>query len=476
MCGVWAYIGLQVTDPTKYVKRLKARGPDGTNVVGGNGYWLGFTHLSINGSAGMQPISCGSIQLVCNGEIYNYKELAKEYNIVIPPGGSDCSILPELYKKTTITEFCRLLDGVFAIIIIDKGEVTVVRDPYGVRPLFQEGIYCFSSEAKALPNLGGDISQFPPGSWFQKGERRSYHEIPWIKQPILDIPYKAEESLRQALFASVKKRLLSDKPIGALLSGGLDSSLIVAILSRRIRNLQTFSIGLADSEDLKAARKVAVSCGTKHHEIVITEKEYLSAIPYVIRAIESADVTTVRASVGNWLIGKYIRENTDIKVVFNGDGSDEVGGGYRYFQRAPTGIAFEEECRRLLKDICYFDVLRSDRCISAHGLEPRTPYLDKQFVATWLAISTKLRKTAMEKEVLRNAFYDYLPTEILFRKKEAFSDGMSQNVPWKDIPNEEEYYRLLYEEEYPFGLIPYKWMPKWSPETDDPSAKTLTFY
>jgi asparagine synthase (glutamine-hydrolysing) len=269
---------------------------------------------------------------------------------------------------------------------------------------------------------------------------------------------------------------LSDKPIGALLSGGLDSSLIVSILSRHIKNLQTFSIGLVDSEDLKAARIVAKLCNTKHHEIIITQKEYLDAIPDVIRAIESPDVTTVRASVGNWLVGKYIRAHTNIKVVFNGDGSDEVGGGYRYFQRAPTQIAFEEECRRLLKDICYFDVLRSDRCISAHGLEPRTPYLDKQFVATWLGISTNFRKTLLEKEVLRNAFYDYLPTEILYRKKEAFSDGMSQNVPWKSIPNEAEYYQMLYEEEYPVGLVPYKWMPKWSPETDDPSAKTLTVY
>jgi asparagine synthase (glutamine-hydrolysing) len=163
-------------------------------------------------------------------------------------------------------------------------------------------------------------------------------------------------------------------------------------------------------------------------------------------------------------------------VVFNGDGSDEIGGGYRYFQKAPSNVEFENECVRLLEDISYFDVLRSDRCISAHGLEPRTPYLDKQFVSTWLSIPTSLRRTKLEKQILRHAFVGYLPSVILYRKKEAFSDGMSQNVPWKSIPNEEAYYKELYDKYYSQELVPYKWMPKWSPETTDPSAKTLNIY
>jgi asparagine synthase (glutamine-hydrolysing) len=477
MCGILGYFGKHIVDAKALIKKLKHRGPDGTNIVTGDGFILGFALLSINGEAGMQPVQKGSVYVVCNGEIYNYKQLAADYGITIPEGGSDCSILPELFVKTrSVTEFCRVLDGVFAMIVVNNGNPTVIRDPYGVRPLFMEEKDAFASEAKALPNLGGHIQQFPAGTFFQNGRFRSYHEIPYIKQPFFKNTHSAEAALHDALTTSVKKRLLSDRPIGALLSGGLDSSLIVAILSKHVGNLQTFSIGLADSEDLRCARIVANHCKTKHHEIVITEKQYQDAIEDVIKSLESHDVTTVRASVGNWLVGQYIRKNTDIKVVFNGDGSDEIGGGYRYFQKAPSNVEFENECVRLLEDIRYFDVLRSDRCISAHGLEPRTPYLDKQFVATWLSIPTSLRRTKIEKQVLRHAFAGYLPSAILYRKKEAFSDGMSQNAPWKSIPNEEEYYKELYNKYYSQELVPYKWMPKWSPETSDPSAKTLNNY
>jgi asparagine synthase (glutamine-hydrolysing) len=299
-----------------------------------------------------------------------------------------------------------------------------------------------------------------------------------VKQPIFDDYENAKTALRISLLESVNKRLLSDKPIGALLSGGLDSSLIVSILARTMKTaLHTFSIGLMDSKDLRFAKLVSEYCGTIHHEIVITEQDYIDAIPDVIYDIESYDTTTVRASVGNWLIGKYISEHTNIKVVFNGDGSDEIGGGYRYFQRAPTDGAFDEECRRLLKDICYFDVLRSDRSISSWGLEPRTPYLDKQFVATWLSIPTKYRRTPVEKKILREAFAgNYLPFLALWRKKEAFSDGMSDKSPWSSISNESAYYKGLYMKHYPDKLVPYKWMPRWSPETTDPSARTLSNY
>jgi len=281
--------------------------------------------------------------------------------------------------------------------------------------------------------------------------------------------------VRKLLLDSVYDRLLSDKPIGALLSGGLDSSLIVALLSAYIPKINTFSIGLADSEDLRHARIVADHLKTTHHEIIITPQEYLDAIPHVIKDIESYDVTTVRASVGNWLVGRYIRKNTDIKVVFNGDGSDEVFGGYKYFQKAPSDEAFMDECMRRVNDICYFDGLRSDRCMAAHGLEARTPYLDRKFVDAMFNMPVHLKRTVLEKELLRNSFWGYLPEKILYRKKEAFSDGMSQNVPWSSIVNEEVYYRDIYDSYFKVDLIPYKWMPLWSPEANDPSAKTLNY-
>lgn len=478
MCGIWASV-LKDIDAKPHLYRLVSRGPDGQNVqVFRNGV-LGFTHLSINGSQGMQPVISNEVAIVCNGEIYNYKELAKHYDIVIPEGGSDCSILPELFRKTSgVTEFCRVLDGVFAMCIYDQrtDRLYAMRDPYGVRPLFHAQYEIFASVAKAIPPTLCVAEQFRPGTWMVNKLVTEYHTIPIVKQPFLDEHMNATHALWSALTKSVRKRLLSDKPIGALLSGGLDSSLIVSILARHVYPLHTFSIGLEDSKDLQCAREVAAYLGTIHHEVIITEDDYKNAIPAVIYDIESCDITTVRASVGNWLIGKYIRENTDIKVVFNGDGSDEVGGGYRYFQRAPSDYAFEDECCRLLTDICYFDGLRSDRCISAHGLEPRSPYLDKQFVATWLGISTELRRTGIEKKILRDAFVGYLPDEILYRKKEAFSDGMSSNVPWKTIKDEALYYKTLYNAHFPGQLVPYTWMPRWSPETSDPSAKTLSIY
>jgi asparagine synthase (glutamine-hydrolysing) len=313
---------------------------------------------------------------------------------------------------------------------------------------------------------------------------------------------------------------LSDRPIGALLSGGVDSSLIAAIAARELakegKRLTTFSIGMPGSTDLQYAEQVAKHINSIHHTILLTSNDFLQAIPEVVKAIESYDITSVRASVGNYLVGKYIKENTDIKVVFNGDGSDEIGGGYIYFYAAPTNEEFEDESERLLREIHLYDVLRSDRCISSHGLEPRTPFLDKSVVATWRAIGTEFRRpqkpttegrgAQMEKQILREAFEmdNYLPFEVLWRKKEAFSDGVSAtNDSWykrcleyaqglglslSDIvektkeyhnpPKTEEayWYRCLFEESYGSKaamVIPRMWMPRWVAGASDPSARTL---
>jgi asparagine synthase (glutamine-hydrolysing) len=312
----------------------------------------------------------------------------------------------------------------------------------------------------------------------------------------------------------VEKRLMTERPVAALLSGGVDSSLIAALVQKRLVELgkpplKTFSIGMEGGTDLAYARMVANWIGSDHTEVLVTEDEMFNAIPDVIRDIESYDITTVRASVGNWLIAKKIRELTDCKVVFNGDGSDEVFGSYKYFYKAPTDDAFELESERLLNEIHQYDVLRSDRCISSHGLEARTPFLDKQFVACAKSYPTSLRRPGngrMEKQVLRDAFKytGILPPLVLYRSKEAFSDGVSakekswfeiiqdkiheQNlvpVGWKEDayaknmwpapPTEEAYYyRSIFDKLYPHTgrLWPY-WMPLWSPETTDPSARTL---
>jgi asparagine synthase (glutamine-hydrolysing) len=525
MCGIWLVLGglARQQNVIQYLHALEKRGPDNTKTIKVNSNLiLGFTRLAINGigSAGDQPMCYDETRTICNGEIYNYKELAKRHSIELPSGVSDCFVLPRLYKKfiSNPTTFCRALDGVYALIIcnVERNEIFIARDPYGVRPLFQakyeDESIAWSSEIKGFPPGYTSISHFPPGSFARyilSGnalEIRKYHEIPY--QQILSEKDIATQLLKTTLTSAVKKRLLSDRPIGALLSGGLDSSLVAAILARELngmgKKLHTFSIGMSGSTDLEHARQVANHIDSIHHEIIVNPNDFIDAIPEVIRAIESYDVTTVRASVGNYLIGKWIRENTDIKVVFNGDGSDEIGGGYIYFYAAPNDEEFEEDSERLLNEIHMFDVLRSDRCISSHGLEPRTPFLDKSFVAVWRSISTKYRRPTnaprqVEKYILRHAFQDdnLLPENVLWRKKEAFSDGVSSvNDSWykrcqtlaideksrriflHNPPKTSEayYYRTLFEEYYgstASTLIPHMWMPRWINATD-PSARTLT--
>lgn len=500
------------------------------------------------------------------GEIYNYKLIGQEHDYSLRTG-SDCEVLLPLYHTVegdTIA-FARSLDGVFAIILVDlvRKIVVVARDPYGVRPLFTGKLVSpsdptvfstvFASEIKGIVPAGEviDIHPFPPGTVrtydIDTGSLLSstqYHAIPWLKNPSYSATPEgrklATSAIKEAFTTAVQKRLLSDRPVGALLSGGLDSSLVAALAARglkesplangdnEIKRLHTFSIGMSGSPDLIAARAVANHIHSIHHEIVAEEEDFLNAIPEVIATIESYDITSVRASVGNYLVSKYIAANTDIKVVFNGDGADEASGSYLYFYSAPSPTAFEHEVNRLLQDIHYFDVLRSDRSVSNHGLEARTPFLDRQFMMVYLSIHTALRQPrrpvtdthgteidngVAEKQLLREAFDDptdpLLPSEVLWRRKEAFSDGVSHpGRSWHSViaehvqniyPNDTEWqqsckeytgvtapytreslwYRKLFEKYYGTknsNVIPYFWLPRWSGNAKDPSARTLAVY
>lgn len=543
MCGIWAVLGPFTSidaDCKDLLDALRARGPEYVELldISEANARLGFTRLAINGltPAGHQPFRYKSTYTVCNGELYNYKELAKRWKIPLEDGTSDCAVLGPLFERLSPTALCRTLDGVFAFVHVDtaNGWLYVARDPYGVRPLYEGKFYdsdnakfptrMWSSELKGLHKKCFDVKPFPPGTWrkynLKNGallDQCKYHSVPHTKLAYFsaaepDGRDRAKQALRAALLAAVKKRLLSDRPIGALLSGGIDSSLIAAIAARELakegKKLHTFSIGMPGSTDLMYAQKVAAHIGSIHHNIVHDPRVFMEAIPQVVHDIESYDITTVRASVGNWLVGKYIRENTDIKVVFNGDGSDEIGGGYLYFFAAPSNEEFEEESERLLNEIHLYDVLRSDRSMAAHGLEARTPFLDKQVVETWRAIDTEFRRPVLgkyvEKQILREAFEPdvYLPFEVLWRKKEAFSDGVSathdswyarcaahaqtlrlvlteetaHNPPQT---TEAAWYRSLFSNLYgenAASVIPHMWMPKWIPHAKDPSARTLNLY
>ena len=536
MCGIFFYTR-GVVEPTRLklaMDALDARGPEGQRVKTIEGYGtLGFTRLAINGlnEYAMQPMTQEDRTWICNGEIYNWEHLAMQHDLRTDTG-SDCEVLGGLYEKfchygISLDAYFNSLDGVFAMVLVDEGrqQIIVARDPYGVRPLYK-GVCretrqpVFASEIKALLPFCDNVDPFPPGHYqvlhiqgaqLRADAPKAYYTIPNVKQPYYSGVQEAAGAVKTALIAAVEKRVANSQRVPAcLLSGGLDSSLIAALVAKQLAAqgrppLQTYSIGMAGSSDLRHARMVADHIGSNHTEVIVTAEELFAAVPDVIRAIESYDTTTVRASVPNTLLAKKIRETSDCKVIFNGDGSDEVWGSYLYFYNSPSEVAYEDECRRLLTDIHMFDVLRSDRSISSNGLEPRTPYLDKEFVATALGVATWFRRPSVgglcEKWLLRKAFDDgTLPPKVLWRRKEAFSDGVSGEKSWYESAKEmagaivtaedmealgaktaeQAYYKMCYIDAFGTSTlhtnVPYYWMPRWSPGTTDPSARTLTLY
>jgi len=549
MCGIFTLLNYSQVNYDKFIKsqfmKGKNRGPEFSDLqhISMNAIF-GFHRLAINGldDISNQPITIDNIHLICNGEIYNYRELYKLMGVT-PKSNSDCEVIIHLYKRYGIKQTLKMLDGVFAFALCDnnhtnlESNIYIARDPYGIRPLYflnntKETVQVigFASELKMLSDFCNQnpdeltISQFKPGTYssfnlnksalatWTNIDNDSYHE-PGFSLNSMDMNW-VNRGIQTYLIQSVEKRYLTtERPIACLLSGGLDSSLITALINEIHKKntnkpLETYSIGLYGSEDLRNAKIVSKYIGTNHTEIIVTEQEMFDIIPELIYTIESYDTTTVRASIGNYLLGKYISKNSNAKVIFNGDGSDELCGGYLYMNYCSDVIEFDKETRRLLADIYNFDVLRSDKCISSNGLEPRTPFLDRSFVNFYLSIPPSIRchahNSQVEKFLLRNAFSidnfknsdgkQILPDEILWRRKEAFSDGVSGNsrslyqilqdfiVPKyqsniKPIDAEKQYYKSLFSQHYPnsLNIIPYYWMPKYT-NTDDPSARTLTTY
>jgi len=489
------------------------RGPDNSCTTSDNIYYFQFHRLCINDLSdnGNQPFENDKYIWMCNGEIYNFKQLKKKYNISTP-SNSDCEVIGYLIDIIGFNSMCNELDGVFAISIIDKSDNTLylLRDPIGVRPLYyyhDKNMIAFSSEGKSLHSLVDNkknIQQLPPSSYMIYYYKTHGYQISKYFN-IDNIPINPNlrfnnctEKIQQLLTSSIEKRMISDRPIGCLLSGGLDSSLVASILSKflqkRGKKLKTFSVGFKDSEDLKYAKQVAKYLKTDHHELILDYDEAMSRLPELIKHIETYDITTIRASLGMYLLSEYISKNHPERVIFSGEGADEIFGGYLYFHNSPTFKEFEDESKRLVNELCYFDVLRSDRSTSAFGLELRVPFLDKEFVKFVMSISGNLRKfTTLEKYVLRQSFQNnYLPNKILYRKKEGFSDGVGgMKKPFykhiqeyirkhnKDIRHffdddelEKNYYKNIYDSYYQYKPIPHYWMPKWI-KTNNPSGRIL---
>jgi asparagine synthase (glutamine-hydrolysing) len=505
----------------------------------GTSLHFGFARLHIQGSSrdAEQPFRLSDGRTVAiNGEIFNSEILIHKLALQVPKGSSDCAVVPALLERgMPLADVARQLDGDFAIVLADpeSGMVHMARDPYGVRPLyFGKGAEWSGvvSEIKGFPAGASQVDAVEPGTVVTVSVTdgstftSTWHQSPWLKVPrwrsSLEGLTEGGQALRQALEEAVAKRLSTVRAVGACLSGGLDSSLVAALAARRLshsgKRLHTYSIGMAGSPDLEHARLVAAHIGSDHHERIVTPEECLAAIPEVVRAIESFDITTVRASVGNYLVGRLVREKTpDVRVVLNGDGADEALGGYLYMRAAPDDAAFEAETDRLLREIHMYDVARSERSMATHGLESRSPFLDRQFIVVARAMPTDaLRPTAkmMEKTILRTAFAEdgLLPEKVLWRRKEAFSDGISKaERSWFEMARDEGtargtesgedwtaraaryavnppptaealWYRELWSEQFPeaaaAAVAPHMWMPRFVAGATDPSARTLALY
>lgn len=546
MCGIWGFIkfakSYDIRKLFEAYNRVQKRGQDkSTFMTLDNNIHLGFHRLALmdKSTKGDQPFTFEvnnkrTIYAICNGEIYNYQELVDKNNFILR-GHSDCEFLPQMYAKYGFETMLNMINGEFGMCIVDINEnnikVYIGRDQTGVRPLFfgyDKNGFCFSSILHGLVNLveHKSVRQLKRGEYvlldFPKDEEpnietKIYHKLEDIKICENKEEYIMEQ-IHDVFISAVEKRLHSDRPIGALLSGGLDSSLVVAIASLYLRKkgqkLRTFSIGMNGSTDEYYAKLVSKHCNTLHTHIEFTEEQFLGAIEEVALATETHDITTIRASVGQYLISKWIKENTDIRVLLIGDGSDELCSGYMYFHKAPTPEESHKENIKLIEDIQYYDSLRADRCIASNNIEARVPFLDLEFVELFLSIPYEMRiprlneERKTEKWLLRKSFdkNNYLPKEVLWRKKEAFSDGVSsKEKSWyviiqeqledkyeeKDFDNEEMkyhlkpvskealHYRKLFNNNFGYDLahvIPYYWLPKWCGNITEPSARVLEIY
>lgn len=544
MCSIMGYCGTKMSyeDFKRSLSKTKTRGPDVSRIIKTNRGYLGFNRLSIMGlnNNGMQPFVFKDSStliydvtsdapcygepvdydyaLVCNGEIYGFRNLKETlmgqgYSFI---SDSDCEILPAMYKECGVDMF-RRLDAEFALVLYDNKTDSYIaaRDPIGIRPLYygvdEDGSYIFASEPKNLVNVVKNIKPFPPGHYFKDGEFVCYRDLSEVQEYNNDSQEDILGHIHDLLIEGVDKRLDSDSPVGFLLSGGLDSSLVCGIAAQLMpRPLETWAIGMdIDAIDLKYAREVADFIGSNHHEIIITKKDVQEALEPVIAALGTYDITTIRASIGMYLLCKAIHEQSDNKVILTGEISDEIFG-YKYTDFAPSPEEFQKESQKRIREIHMYDVLRADRCISVNSLEARVPFGDHNFVEYCMSINpdTKMNHYGKGKYLLRKAFEKdkIIPDDILWREKAAFSDAVGHSLKddlvelaeatYSDKEYEDKIkkykhatpftkesllYREIFEKYYPdeSEMVIDFWMPNKSWDgcnVNDPSARVLSNY
>lgn len=507
MCGIAAILNIRKQTPElrekalAMARKIRHRGPDWSGIYCGGSAILAHERLSIvDPQSGGQPLYSPDkkVVLAVNGEIYNHREIRKEYAGKYDfQTGSDCEVILALYQEYGI-HFLEKLNGIFAFVLYDseKDEFLIARDPIGVIPLYigydSDGkVYC-ASELKALEGFCERYEPFLPGHCYycKDGKMTRWYVRDWTQyEAVADAPASVS-ALREGLEKAVREQLMSDVPYGVLLSGGLDSSVISAIAKRyaacRVETdgkmaawwpqLHSFAIGLEGAPDLAKAREVADFIGTVHHEIHYTIQEGLDALRDVIYYIETYDVTTVRASTPMYLLARVIK-SMGIKMVLSGEGADEIFGGYLYFHKAPDARAFHEETVRKLSKLYLYDCLRANKSLAAWGVEGRVPFLDKEFLDVAMRLNPEAKMCpgkTIEKKIVREAFADLLPESVAWRQKEQFSDGVgyswidtlkeftakevsdeqmahaAERFPVNPPRNKEEYYyRSIFEEHFP---------------------------
>ncbi len=522
MCSVMGYCGgaADIKSFKKGFQRTVSRGPDDSRIIDTGKGLLGFHRLSIMGltPSGMQPFELNGSYVVCNGELYGFEAMkaqliAKGYTF---ESDSDCEIILPMYREFG-TDMFAMLDAEFACIIYDgeTGEYIAARDPIGIRPLYYgydgSGVILFASEAKNLVGLAERIMPFPPGCYWRGGRFTRYSDIARVDEVCRDDLETACGKIREKLIRGVRKRLVSDSKVGFLLSGGLDSSLVCAIAAGESgARIKTFAIGMSeDAIDLKYARQVADFIGSDHTEVYMTPEEVISSLERVIELLGTYDITTIRASMGMYLVCKAIHERTDVRVILTGEISDELFG-YKYTDFAPSAEAFQQEAEKRVRELHMYDVLRADRCISVNSLEARVPFGDLDFVKYVMSLDPemKLNKYGKGKYLLRHAFegLGYLPDGILWREKAAFSDAVGHSMVdylkeyaetrytdeefragcekyshARPFTKESLLYRDIFEKYYPgqAEMVVDFWMPNKSWEgcnVNDPSARVLSNY
>ncbi|MBO4217723.1 MAG: asparagine synthase B [Clostridia bacterium] len=522
MCSVIGYCGrpADIEKVKKCFMRTKSRGPDDSRMTDVGGGILGFHRLSIMGLTpeGMQPFELDGSYAVCNGELYGFekeRERLKKKGYTFK-SDSDCEIILPMFREYG-TDMFSMLDAEFACVIYDgkSGGFIAARDPIGIRPLYYgydgNGIIVFASEPKSLVGLCDKINPFPPGCCYRDGVFTRYSDIASAGCVSKDGLEDVCRSIREKLIAGVEKRLVSDAKVGFLLSGGLDSSLVCAIAARKsAAPIKTFAIGMSeDAIDLKYAKQVADFIGADHTEVYMTPKDVISNLETVIEALGTYDITTIRASMGMYLVCRAIHETTDIRVLLTGEISDELFG-YKYTDFAPNAAEFQAEAEKRIRELHMYDVLRADRCISVNSLEARVPFGDLDFVGYVTSVDPELKmnRYGKGKYLLRHAFegLNYLPDGILWREKAAFSDAVGHSMVdylkeyaesrYTDEDFEEKrekyshaapftkeslLYREIFEKYYPgqAEMIVDFWMPNksWKGcDVNDPSARVLSNY